>query len=473
MVPVPSFEQVSVISDLHMGGEEGFQIFGQGPLLVSYLDHLRKDSPEKSALVINGDLVDFLAEPGAKAFEPLKAIDKLDRIFADKQFKPVWDALRKYLRVRHLAITLGNHDIELALPWVREHLIQLLVDGDDASRSRLTLAFDGSGYACTVGTTNVMCVHGNEVDTWNVTDYERLRRISCDLAQGRAVADWTPNAGSMLVAEVMNDIKRRYAFIDLLKPEREGAVRLLLVLNPDQRAKLRAVADVASRRVWDGVRRRIGWLSADEDLESGFEPDSLALIVGAGEMKIDPEKLLDRAELLFRNTNAIDLVYGQQNQQLGWWDALAAVVTRREPHEIAYEAIKEIASDTTFGVAQFASDDTKIDESVGHTYEVVVAGHTHLARAGNRSKARGHYLNSGTWASLMRLTPQQLQTATTFKPIFSQLKQARTIADLGALVWKRPTAVTIRQNGSGVTTSLDEVTLKNQKIVYSSLGPLS
>jgi UDP-2,3-diacylglucosamine pyrophosphatase LpxH len=469
MIPLPDLEQVSVISDLHMGGEEGFQIFGQGTLLAAFIDHLQRESPAASALVINGDMVDFLAEPGAKAFDPAGAIAKLDRISADKSFRPVWDALRKYVKTRRLVMTLGNHDIELALPWVKHHLLGLLTDGDSKALSNTTLAFDGSGFACAIGDSKVLCLHGNEVDTWNVTDHETLRRIACDVAQGRSPSDWIPNAGAKLVIEVMNDIKREYAFIDLLKPEKEAAVRLLLILKPDQRAKLRAVAEVASRRVWDGVRRAVGWLSVEEDADSGTRHDALARIVGKAETKVDAEKLLDRAEAMFRETNAIDLVYGQQNQQLNWWDAVSATLRRREPHEIALEAIKEVAGTTTFDVGQVDGDFQLIDQLVGGEYDVVVAGHTHLARVLDRARGRGRYFNSGTWASLMHLTTAQLQSAASFKPVFETLRKSTTIAGLGQLVGTRPTVVTVRTQGARVRSSLEVVSVKAGKVALSPL----
>ena len=469
MIPVPTFDHLSVISDLHIGGEEGFQIFGQGALLAAFVDYLRQESVRKSALVINGDIVDFLAEPSAKAFDPFTATAKLDRIFADKQFKPVWEALQRYVKVRHLVVTLGNHDLELALPWVKSHFIDLLTDGDDSLRSHITLCFDGAGFACTVGSANVLCIHGNEVDTWNVTDYEALRRIGSDITQGRTVSDWTPNAGSKLVIDVMNDIKRReHAFVDLLKPEKEAAVRLLLVLKPDQRARLRSVSEVAARRAWDGIRRTVGWLSGEADEELVVTVDPLARLVGRVESQIKPELLLDRAESLFRSANAVDLVYGQQNQQLGWWDALTAVITRREPHEIAFEAIKEVASAPTFDVGQVDPDFERIDELVGPEYSVVVAGHTHLARALERSRGRGRYFNSGTWASLMRLTPAQLQSAATFKRVFESLRKARTIAELGKLVGYRPTVVSVPRRGEPV---LHRITLEGKKIGFAAPGP--
>ncbi len=49
-----------------------------------------------------------------------------------------------------------------------------------------------------------------------------LRRIASDITQGRQVTEWTPNAGSKLVIHVMNEVKRKHAFIDLLKPEKKA-----------------------------------------------------------------------------------------------------------------------------------------------------------------------------------------------------------------------------------------------------------
>ncbi len=72
----------------------------------------------------------------------------------------------------------------------------------------------------------------------------------------------------------------------------------------------------------------------------------------------------------------------------------------------------------------------RIDELVGPEYDVVIAGHTHLARALDRSRGRGRYFNSGTWAGLMKLTPTQLQSPAAFKPVFERLRRSHTIAEL-------------------------------------------
>jgi hypothetical protein len=186
---IPQFDELYSVSDLHMGGlGAGAQIFDSGRELGRMIDHLRT-KPGRVALVINGDTVDFLAEPDAKSFDPNGATLKLERIAGDSSFKPVWIALKKFVRAkgRRLIITLGNHDLELALPWLRTRLLDLLAGDDDATRGRTVLAFDGAGFLCRVGKATVLCVHGNEVDDWNVTDHETIRRFGRDLQQGRSV----------------------------------------------------------------------------------------------------------------------------------------------------------------------------------------------------------------------------------------------------------------------------------------------
>jgi hypothetical protein len=49
------------------------------------------------------------------------------------------------------------------------------------------------------------------------------------------------------------------------------------------------------------------------------------------------------------------------------------------------------------------------------------------------------------------------------------MRKAKTIADLGPLVWKRPTVVTVRKQGNQIEASLDEVTLKGKKLVLVPL----
>ncbi|MCY2966504.1 MAG: hypothetical protein NT069_23215, partial [Planctomycetota bacterium] len=109
----------------------------------------------------------------------------------------------------------------------------------------------------------IYCIHGNEVDTWNVADYARIQKISAALQAGVIAEPWIPNAGTQLVIDVMNDVKKDYPFVDVLKPEAEGVVPVLLALKPDLYKKLSKIALVTERFAQDSVRRRFGWLADD------------------------------------------------------------------------------------------------------------------------------------------------------------------------------------------------------------------
>ena len=117
MAPADQFDQVSVISDLHMGGPLNRQIFTEGKLLADFIGWLCETGLGDTALVINGDMVDFLADDEANYFDPEGAIRKPQRIIDDQAFAPVWNALKRFVATprRHLVITLGNHDLELAV----------------------------------------------------------------------------------------------------------------------------------------------------------------------------------------------------------------------------------------------------------------------------------------------------------------------------------------------------------------------
>src|SRR6185369_3346565 len=94
---------------------------------------------------------------GAAYLDPVGAVRKLQRVFEDPSFSPVWDALRRFAATarRTLVLALGNHDVELALPDVEAALLARIAE-DDAARGRVRFAMDGTGYACLVGGRRVL-----------------------------------------------------------------------------------------------------------------------------------------------------------------------------------------------------------------------------------------------------------------------------------------------------------------------------
>ena len=157
---ISSYDSLYAISDIHLGGEKGFQIFNQGERLAKTINNIASTADKPTAFVLNGDIVDFLAEAPAMHLDPLGAIDKLERIMADPSFSMVWQALSNLLdnEYCHLILVLGNHDVELGLPQVQQWLKTKLAR-NDAARGRLQFCFDGTGFSCTVGNKRVLCVH--------------------------------------------------------------------------------------------------------------------------------------------------------------------------------------------------------------------------------------------------------------------------------------------------------------------------
>ena len=89
---------------------------------------------------------------------------------------------------------------------------------------------------------------------------------------GQAPDPWTPNAGSQLVVEVMNAVKRDYPFVDLLKPETEAVLPILAALNPKLLRRLDELTGIARRKAADAARMRAGFLSGDEAGPPGPAP---------------------------------------------------------------------------------------------------------------------------------------------------------------------------------------------------------
>ncbi|MDO9284455.1 MAG: phosphoesterase, partial [Aquabacterium sp.] len=431
-------DELQVVSDLHLGGSEGFQIFGSARELAWLARQVAASKVAgQAALLVNGDFIDFLAEDVPRAFDPDGVAAKLDRVLGDPHFKPVFDAFADLLAQprRLLIINLGNHDLELALPWVRARLAAALCRGSAAARAQLHLVTDGTGVRARVGHASVLCLHGNEIDAWNVTDHERLRRIARDRQYGLPTEFWVPNAGAQLVVEVLNPIKASYPFVDLLKPETQAVIPVLSALNPALMPRLREIATIASRGAADALRLRSGLLSAGTSDGDGDGPEAASPLpawAGSASPQASAQVLMQQAERAFaERITPISLVRSSQADQLGFWTAAWDRLRGQPTHEVLREALECLDQDRSFDPA--AADDTfrQFDARVGPEIHLLLTGHTHLARSLPRTRGGGHYFNSGTWARLMRLAPEVRRDKQRFKQWFELLGRGR-MADLDA-----------------------------------------
>lgn len=466
-----AFDQVYVISDIHLGGPPGRQIFGSGAALDWLAGtQLRAQEPARQvALVINGDFVDFLAEPDATHFDPHHALAKLQRIALEEpEFARVFSALGSFVRTanRHLIINLGNHDIELALPWVRRRLVEILLGtgkGSAEAARRLHLVLDGSGVLCEVGGRSVLCVHGNEVDRWNPVDFERLREIARDLQFGRPVAPWIPNAGARMVIDVMNEVKKDFPFVDLLKPETGAVGPVLQACGGPDLATLDQIADLAATmgaRVGASLRKPRGMLGAEgDDGEARGAARPGAPRAAPDRVAMADQLMAAADDASERGVDPMTLVEQIESEQLGKLGALWRWVKGEPTSEVLREALEKLDDDRSFALDDIDDTARQLDEQVSPRIDFLVAGHTHLARARRRLCGSGVYFNSGTWARLIRIEPAVRRDPVAFRRLFNVLKSGdmAVLDNEPGVVHKLNTVVEIRADGGNVSGKLRRV----------------
>jgi UDP-2,3-diacylglucosamine pyrophosphatase LpxH len=470
----PHYDALYVISDLHMGGPSGFQILRETQRLSNFIRWVAVQRPgEHVALLLNGDVIDTLAEdiPGYLAFD--EAVSTVRRIMEDQSFKPVWEALAYFVHQegRSLVIVIGNHDIELAFPQV-QRLIETRLAGEDLSaRASIEFATTGTGYACHVGNARVFCTHGNEVDPWNYVRYEDLSKAARRLNAGRSlnVSEWEPNAGTKMVKDVMNAVKRKYAWIDLLKPELQAAVGTLLVLDPSQLSKMTGILPIIGEK-WRGdgqVDQRLsaeGYQSATSfhakvgtvdqllgpNLQDGMKHTGVNESHSADDMLLAMEQNFAKPS---RNVSPAEGTLGA-GQLL--WDRFTGWITGVGQDEALRRALKDwIKDDHSFQID--TQDDTykEVVRSVGSSVDFLVTGHTHLERAIEMGAGR-YYFNCGTWIRLLCLTDKNLKDTVSFKPVYDVLVSGRmdtidaAIFDQEPFVMERSSAVCIATDGNAV-----------------------
>jgi UDP-2,3-diacylglucosamine pyrophosphatase LpxH len=379
-------QRLYVISDLHLGGapaqgdRAGFQICPPATqqALADFIDQLPAPNAEaETRLVIAGDIVDFLAEKPFSAFtsDEDAALRKFRSIVANTAL--VWHALERFVTEKRGALTLmlGNHDIELSLPAVRDALRAKVGKG------RVEFIYDNEAF--TVGP--VLIEHGNRFDAWNAVPHGALRRVRSQLSRKLMVTpDFPTLPGSRLVVDVMNGLKEQYPFIDLLKPEKAAALPVAAALGAG-----------GVRDVWKffGNFSRTWFADYDETTGEPLDQERIAARGGGARISTRDQGLYNLAQELLPGGEQISFVgdFTDKARREGLFKAMRKMA---ESHRQAYAIDHE--EDEYLKPAKHAAQ---------HGWQVIVYGHTHLAkrmRVGNAV-----YLNTGTWADLMRM-PEEI-----------------------------------------------------------------
>lgn len=383
--PVNQPTDIYVISDIHLGGDPGgesepnFQICPppNQASLAKFIGSLRtSDSNNECHLVIAGDLVDFLAEKEFQACTPTQAeaLTKFEAIVG--RTKIVWDSLGAFVRAGgNLHILLGNHDIELSYPMVRQRLLSLLGQG------RVEFLYDNEAF--TLGP--VLIEHGNRSDGWNAVPHGALRRMRSQMSRSARTDPFDPMPGSRLVVDVMNKLKQQYSFVDLLKPETAGVLPMLAALG---------AGDLSS--IWKAAKAFRNKRSVDYDED--YIPEEETYIAAAPDADQELYDLAqdiaaggDSTQISDFNLEGLREKVGDKIRELrrrGLRQALLKTeASHRNTFEVEHEKEEYLRSATT---------------SLESGFDVVVYGHTHLPKRIDVKDGK-RYLNCGTWADLIRV----------------------------------------------------------------------
>jgi UDP-2,3-diacylglucosamine pyrophosphatase LpxH len=404
-----------VISDLHVGSDDEFDIFRSPAklgLLESFLAHLGR-RPAPVELVINGDLVDFLQLRPWDDWSRAAALAKMREIVAGSA--GVFRALGEFLGdPRHrLKVLLGNHDVELAYQEVGAVLRDAVLDAAPGAGDRFELIDRRTTYNPRVNGVLIHLEHGNATDPWNSINYTDLFN---DAEQQTGGFTYPP--GTRFVYQTMNRFKEQLRFVDVLKPEVPSVPLLLLALRPWQAgSSIPEAAVMAARALGNGLlaalRRRVGGAPLGED--TGDEPPSeekwagqelarqlAAVIEGPGGEKALPATVAAMAQDL-------ELLLGTEPA-----DEEAAEPTFAPTNLMALRlATCALQSLHRFGAIRLGQSGAPLTARPGDPFSraaqaalvgevrVVVFGHTHEALA--TEFPGGVYVNSGAWANLVRL----------------------------------------------------------------------
>jgi UDP-2,3-diacylglucosamine pyrophosphatase LpxH len=378
---------IFVVSDLHLGGAAGFRMCeAKARKRLAELFLWIRDQATDSLrphIVIAGDIVDFLAEEPYAAFTENEdeALRKLDRILEASD--EIWSALAQAGARCPITLMLGNHDVELSLPKPRRRLVQRI-------GRAVELLYDNEAF--TRG--GLLIEHGNRYEGWNVVDHDALRRARSRLSRGEPGAAFPTQPGSELVVNVMNRIKRTYPWVDLLKPETATVIPILAALGLSPWQVAAQATKAAAAATW-----RQSQFAAD-----GTPTASRFVVEAPQEGRAAPivTHPLDDLQEVFALFDRVPEAAPEAGRD-GRMVAEGAITIKEE---LLFRGLRRWGEKDNRSFQVDRENEIYLRAARGLVarsgHKVVVFGHTHHAKR-IALDGGGLYLNTGTWADLMRI----------------------------------------------------------------------
>lgn len=420
MINLGTYSIAWSVSDLHLGGAPGFQMFhpSQEERLAACIDGFRADG-STTLLLLNGDIIDFLAEDPYTPFNLDGALLQVERVM--KRLPRLFDALAEFAKHGTLVIAIGNHDLELAHAPVQA-AIRARVGGS------LRFEVGGEPLVATVAGHKVEFVHGNAVDRWNRVDYAELRAWIREHAGGASMPKRPLDVcqGTLVVQHALNPLKRDHWWLDQVQVDTPHLLALAAKLDPAGTAG--ATTRMAAAQLLGEDRAGAG-----EPFAVMTDPRSSAEILAAAEIGSFEALDLD-GELGF-------LDWTNPKKWAEWltqsWKQLLSGGLIPQHHTAIQRSEEELAR-----------------RAVGA--DAVIAGHTHTPRLARIARRGPIYANTGTWASV--LVPDAQQVLANW-PRLEEGLRCKSEDDARALWGGTPLANVRRRPGTFVRVDADGLTL--------------
>jgi UDP-2,3-diacylglucosamine pyrophosphatase LpxH len=400
-----------IISDLHLGGAMPAMMSHSNELAAFINElpkHLRGD--EALELVIAGDFVDFPAialddRQEAWTCSPERAVDKLKQTMRE-QDAPVFEALGGFVRNGHrLTVIVGNHDLEMAIPAVQQAFC------DNLRISRHQIVFVDDGQAWRIG--NALIEHGNRYDGANLNDWQGLRAaVSAWSRDEIPPASLDVSAGSQIVEQVVNSLKKRYPFIDILQPQGELLGYLLLEMEPALKHDFKKIrrlivgainCALARKEGPPRAERNVARLATNDDLVGKpLDTRNLDELLGVEPLSVSEQEVgaqnWIREFLLKPGDNLARYLESGNDIPKDRLNRLQKVIAEMVDDDDSLNPAGE--------TEQYGRNAQRLCKGTG--VEVVVMGHTHKPRyVGEPKKAT--YINTGSWVDYIGVPREALE----------------------------------------------------------------